>query len=231
MHSTYKNIQLCTLGFLSICFLFFSCTKEGDNQKLQGQNQTADKLIPTDSGSWWLVKASDSTVSLITATGRDSFIEGNTYDYFEMKDTVNGAVSPYFYAKNGNYYLTLISLLSDSNEYIPAIICTATKKVGDSWENSSQMVYSGMTIDIKTEGEVISTTESLTLNGHSYQNVIKTKNTLKAKLHTVPIWVDCGDFTMYFAPGVGVIKQDLNISILGYFQKQISNYVLDYHIE
>lgn len=231
MKFTFNKLQLFSFIFLGIFFLFSSCEKKGDNEKLTGKNQTADQLIPTDSGSWWLIKASDNTISITTATGRDTFIEGNTYDYFEMKDTATGDITPYFYAKNGNYYLTLINLLEDSNKYIPAIICTVDEKSGDTWENTSQMQYSGMTIDIKTDGKVLSTTESLTLNGHTYQNVIKTNNNLKAKLHATPVWLDCGSFTMYFAPGIGVLKQDLNLSILGFFQKQISNYVLDYHIE
>lgn len=232
MQLSFNKFQLFSLAFVSFALLLFSsCRKEGDNEKLSGQNQSADELIPTDSGSWWLIQANDNTVSKMTATGRDSFIEGNTYNYFEMRDTVTGNITPYFYAKNGGYYLTLISLLDDSSEYMPAIICTVAEKEGDTWENTSQMQYSGMTIDLKTEGNVVSTSETLTLNGHTYHNVIKTKNDLKAKLHNIPLWVDCGSFTMYLAPGIGVLKQDLNISILTYFQKQISNYVLDYHIE
>lgn len=218
---------VCALAVLC----FSSCRKKGDNEKLDGKNQTAADLIPADSGSWWLMKANDNSVSVTTATGRDTFLAGNTYDYFEMKDTSNGHIAPYFYAKNGGYYLSLIDLTGDGEEFIPAIICTVSPKAGDEWLNTSQIHYSGIAVDVKTKGEVISTGGSLTLNGHTYQNVIQTKNELKAKPNSTPAWLNCGTLTMYFSPGIGVLKSDLDVSVIGLFQTHIANQLLDYHIE
>lgn len=228
---SFSKIKIWSITGMLAVLCFASCRKEGDNEKLDGENQTSTDLIPASSGSWWLMQANDNSVAITTATGRDTFLAGNTYDYFEMKDTSNGHITPYFYAKNGDYYLSLIDLTGDGEEFVPAIICTVSPQTGDDWLNTSQIHYSGFPIDVRTKGSVVSTGGSITLNGRTYQNVIKTENQLQAKPSGTPAWLNCGTLTMYFSPGVGVLQSELNVSVAGFFTTDISNYVLDYHIE
>lgn len=218
--------------FLAATCLFSSCRKKGNNEKLdKGNNESSSELIPATTGSWWLMKADDNSVSKTTATGIDSAVGGGQYDYFEMKDTSTGYITPKFYAKNTDYYLNLIDLSDGDGQYVAAIICTVDPKAGDTWTNTSQMQYSGMTVDVKTEGKVTEVDGTLTINGHTYTNVIHTKNELKGKVHGTPVWINCGELNMDIKPGVGILKSDLDVHILSFFQKQISNSLLDYHIE
>lgn len=231
-----RKLRLTILAGIMISFglfcLFPSCRKKGDNEDLNpGDNQTHATLIPTDSGSWWLLKGSDSTTSKLTSTGRDTFISGGNYAYFEMEDTILKTITPKFYAKNGGYYLNLIDITEGDGQYVPVIICTLEPKVGDTWTNTGQVTYNGILVDLKMEGEVISISKQLTFNGKVYKDVIETRNKLKAKPHITPTWINCGQITMNIKEGVGVVQQDLDIHILSFFQKQVSDYLLDYHIQ
>lgn len=230
MNFSIKRFRFWGVIALSLFVCLASCRKKGDNEKLTGENQNAPELMPTDSGSWWLMKDNNGEITITTATGRDSFIENNTYEYYEMRDTGTGAITPYFYAKNDGYYLSLPDI-TGQGDFIPTIICTVNPKVGDTWTNTSLIHYSGIPVSIKSNGKVVTTTGSLTINGHTYQNVVETENDLKAKPSFSPVWMDAGTLTIYFVSGIGIIKNDLDVDVSGVFQTYVSDELLDYHIE
>lgn len=230
MQRSRPYLQLSVLVFLGLLLFVSSCRKKGDNEKLTGENTSANTIMPTDSGSWWLMKDNSNNISITTATGRDTFIANNVYDYFEMKDTNTHDITPYFYAKHDPYYLSLVDITSNG-DYVPMIISTVNPQPGDTWTNTAQMTYMSIPIDIKMEGSVTTTTGSLTINGHTYENVIETLNTLKAKPSVSPAWINAGTLHMYFVKGIGIIENDLNVNVAGFFQTQISQQLLDYHIQ
>lgn len=231
-NSLIKNGLFPSLILLiGIGLIFGACRKKGDNEKLDpSQNQSAQNLIPKDSGSWWLMNADDGSGSITLAEGLDSVVLGARYDYYRMVDTSNGKITPKFYAENDSFYISAINLERHTYQYVPAIICTVNPKEGDAWINTSQITYNGLLVDVKTEGKVTETGAQATFNGKHFTNVVKTENKLKARLHNTVVWFDCGYLNLQFAPNIGIICEDLDVHVLNFFQNKVRNEIVDYHI-
>lgn len=221
---------------LSISLIFGSCTKKGvgDNQTLDpDKNTTVTEYMSTNPGSWWLFKLEENNTIKETArkpTGNKATIDGFEYDLYHSIDSSTMYVTNEYFAKNEDFYLTLIDLDGSQTNYVRAIVYKDNGKIGDTWTSTHQMTYSGMNIDIEITTSISGINDTRALNGKSYDSVFVTSSTMRAKSGLIP-WTNCGNVEMWFRRGIGILKTDFNMSILNLYNRQTKVELLDYHIE
>jgi hypothetical protein len=225
MHFLFK----ITIAVAGAALLLTSCRKKGDNEHLEDENKPS--FMSSQAGSWWMYGSNEATVTKRVATGLDSMMMGLQFDYYEKTDTNTQYVTAEYFAINGENYLMLLDLDGSQTHYMNVIINKDNAVQGATWDNTGSVQYSGINFTLKTEGTVIETGATMTVNGITYTDVTTTKNVLKGKPSISPSFVNCGSVTMSFAKDVGIIKSDFDISILGYYTRQYQDSLLAYHIE
>jgi len=209
-----------------------SC-KKGDNEKLENENTPVAGFMSARQGSWWLYASNENTVVRRVATGRDSVKMGLSYNYYEATDTTSQYVTPEYFARNGDKFLMLVDLDGSQTNYMNVVVHKDNPQLGDTWSNTGSISYSGMSFDLLAEGEITGVQGTLTINGHTYTDVVEITNTLKAKpqIPPTPVYVNCGTARMWFQKGIGLIKSEFDISIASFYSRHYTDSLLDYHIE
>lgn len=208
--------------------VLFSC-KKGDNEKLDENNTPVTDYMSTKQGSWWLYGSNDGTVTRRVATGRDSLKEGKMYNYYENTDTATQYFKAEYFGKNGDKFLTLADLDGSGTYYMAVVVHKDNAALGDTWENTGSITYGGMAFSLLAEGEVTGVGQTMTINGHTYTDVVVVNNKLKAKPSISPLYTNCGTAKAWFKKGVGIIKADYDIHLSTFFNKQYTDSLLDYH--
>lgn len=228
-----KKVSLSLVALFSFALLISSCKKKpGENEKMEGENESVVGYMSTKEGSWWLYASSDGTVTNRKATAKDSTMLGRKYDYYETTDTTSKFVTPEYFGKNGAYFFMLVDLDGTQTNYLPVVVNKDSIKLGDTWDNTTDLVYAGMTFNLLAEGEVTGVGQTLTINGKEYTDVVEINNKLKGRQAILaPVYVNCGTAKLWFKKGVGIVKSDFNISVLSVFTKQYSDSLIDYHIQ
>lgn len=227
-----RKLSLLALG---ISLIFASCSKktEGTNQNLDpDKNTTVTEYMSTNPESWWQFRMEENnTVKETTRrpTGNKATIDGFEYDLYHSIDSSTMYITNEYFAKNENYYLTLIDLDGSQSNYVKAIVYKDDGKLGDTWTSTHQMPYSGMNIDIEITSTISGINETKQLHGKSYDSVFVTSSTLRAKSGLIP-WTNCGTVEMWFRRGIGILKTDFNISILSLYNRQTKVELLNYQI-
>lgn len=226
-----KKISILALGAM---IAFISCKKEeGDNQKLDpNNNTTVDFYMSTDVDSWWKYNSTeDGNTTVITRvpTGTTEFMDGFEYDKYIATDSATNYETNEYYAKNEDYYLHLIDLDGSQSNYVRAIVYKENASVGETWTSTHTMSYSGINFDIKIESEITGVDETKSINGKTYDKVFIVKSDLKAKNAILP-WTNCGTVEMWFQKGIGLLKTNLDISVLSLFTKKTDIEIIDYYI-
>lgn len=211
------------------CLLFFTqCKKDGINQHLDPSKQTANDYMSTKAGSWWLYGTADGKVYKRQSTGKDTTKNGLAFSYYESIDTNSKYITPEYFGKNGNFYVTLFDLDGAQTDYMTVVIMQDSAVTGSSWSNTE--TYKG-NFDLLVESDVVSAGGTLVVNGKTYTDVSQVYSHLKAKPKAVPTYIDCGTINVWFSKGVGLLKQDVNISIFGAYNLQHKDSLMNYHIE
>ncbi len=227
-----KNSLKIGLTLFSVFSCFVACKKiQGDNQGLIAANQQANDFMSTKKGSYWTYGAPDGTVFTRTATGKDSIKLGLTYSYYERKQVGADSTFPDYFGKNSIKYITLVDLTGDKTQYVNFILIEDSAKVGDNWNSTETINYSGANINVAIQSSVQSVGGTLVFGSTTYTNVVQVHSDLKAKLTLSPAYTNCGSLNIWFVKGIGIIKEDADISILGFFSKQYNDSLLSYHIE
>jgi|GEM_PF-497441 hypothetical protein len=212
--------------------LFTACKKEGDNKKLGDENEPVSDFMSTKAGSWWQYGSTRSSSLVRRATGVDSFKESRMYSYYETTDEESQYVTPEYFGKNEDKYIMLADLDGSATNYITVVVNKDNAQVGDQWENTGEITYSGIKFDLRTKGEVVGAGGSMSINGVTYTDVTEIKNNLEAKIALTPVYTKCGTATMWFARGIGIIKTDFDIRIAnGLFEEKYVDSLIQYHIE
>lgn len=219
------------LSFTSLAavagLLFFSSCKPDE---IDPTNEGIDDFMPTNVENWWRYEANDGTVFKRYYTGRDTNIQGFNYNYYEQVDVNNGTIVKEFYGKfEGNYY-SLLKINDDGTAFVKAMVLNSDPKVGNTWSNEGDFTYNGIQFSAKVDGEVLSITDTATVNGVLISDIVRVKTKLNAK---VPLgsWVDCGTVEMKIKKGVGIISEDYDIHVLSFVNKTYKNWLLEYHIQ
>jgi len=220
---------------LSCTVLLVACKKEiGENQKLDPKDQRKYDLMTNEIGSWWLYGGSDSSVSIRSATGRDSTVKSLFFSYYERIDTTSAMkdIIPEFFGKNKNSYVTLIDIDGKYEQFVTVIFFKDSVGPGESWVNTDKYKYASMnlTFDIKVESKLVDTGGVMTINGHTYTGIMRVYNNLTGKPNFSTNFTPVGTLEVWFVKGVGIIKQDLNVDILGQLKKTYRDSLLDYHL-
>jgi hypothetical protein len=227
-----NTITLIVLFCVGLCM---SCTKKnGENQGLDDKNKKTYDFMPTNSGTWWLYQAADGAVFYRYATGRDSVVEGLTYSYYYRLDTTSDtkAVTPEYFGKNLDKYISLIDVDGTQTSYITYVILKDNWFVGQTWDNTERKKIQGWNLDMWIQSSVQSVTDTLTYNGKTYDSVIYVHNDLSVRLASIPPYVKCGTLDVWFKRGVGIIREKGDINILGgLVTKQYEDWILDYYIK
>ncbi|HRO44075.1 MAG TPA: hypothetical protein PL009_14665 [Flavipsychrobacter sp.] len=222
-------------GFLLVLLAFSSCKKEvGENQKLDPKNQKKYDLMTNKTGSWWLYGGSDSTVSVMTATGRDSTIKGLFFSYYERVDTTSAErnIMPEFFGKNTSRYVTLVDLDGTYTQFITVIFFKEDVPIGEKWTNIDNLDYLGLKFDVKVESRLVEMAGNMAINGKIYTDVKKIHHEFWGRIDLgIPSdYTDIGFMDVWFVKGIGIIKKDLNVTIAaGNFSKVYRDSLLDYY--
>jgi hypothetical protein len=222
--------------FALVLFMLSSCKKEiGENQKLDPKDQKKYDLMTNVRGSWWLYGGSDSTVTILTASGRDSTVKGLFFSYYERVDTTSALkdIMPEFFGKNTNRYITLMDLDGTYSRWVTIIFYKDGVPVGEKWTNTDKLDYLGLAFDIKTESSIVDTTGVMELNGRTYNKVIKIHHDFWGRVNIgfESDYTDVGYLDVWFVKGIGIIKKDLNIDLAGNFSKVYRDSLLNYHFQ
>lgn len=210
--------------------------KEGINQNLDPNKQTETNYMSTKSGSWWLFGARNGDITKRMATGKDTVKNGLKFDYFELLDTNKKFITPEYFGKNENKYVSLYDLDGAQTNYVTLVFLLDSVKTGSSWENTQNYKYSSYNINMLVQSRVDFIDGTLALGDTVYNKVTKVHHDLKGKLPPlVPAYIGVGTLDVWFAQGIGIIKQDVNvdINVLGssLLTKKHTDSLLDYHIE
>lgn len=218
---------LLTLSFITC--LLYSC-KKGDNEKLNENNDTVSDFMATTTGSWWLYGSNDGSITRRVATGKDSMKLDRMYNYYENTDTMTQYFKPEYFGKNNDKFLMLVDLDGSATNYMNVVVMKDNPQLGETWSNTGNISYTGMTFNLLAEGEVTGVGQTMVINGHTYTDVVEINNKLKAKQNLMPTWVNCGTAKAWFKKGVGIIKADYDVHISSFFSTQYTDSLLDYYV-
>lgn len=215
---------------ISAIFFFNACKDKGDNNPDNPNNQGVGNYLPTAVGNWWLYRASDGTIFRRYYTGRDTMVDNFNYNLFEQIDTNSGTILKEYYARfEGNYY-TLLKIDNSGNSLVKAIVLNGDPKVGDNWTNTGSFTYGGINIPVKIEGSVTSISGVDTINGNVITDIIEVSSILYGKLLPTH-YTNCGTIKMRFKKELGIIGEEYNIDVSGFFSKYYSNELINYHLQ
>jgi hypothetical protein len=221
-----KFSKVASIFALTAVGFFVSC-KEKD--PISPINEGVGEYMPTDTANWWLYEANDGTVFKRYYTGRDTVIDGFNFNYFEQQNVNNGVIEKEFFARfEGNYY-TLLKINDEGTAYVKSKVLNADPKVGDTWSDDGEFTYNNITFNAKVEGEVISVSDTATVNGVLLNDVIRVRSKLSARL-PLSTWMDCGTVEMKFKKGVGLLGEYYDFHVGTYVDKTYQNWMLEYYI-
>jgi hypothetical protein len=218
--------------FLLLFTVLFSCKKkDGANQNLDPNKQEGSNYMSTKPGSWWLFASRDGDVTKRMATGLDSVKNGLLCSYFERTDTNTKFITPEYFGKNVNKYVSLYDMDGAQKNYVTLVFLLDSATAGTSWTNTQDYTYNNIKTNLLVESNVEFTDGTLTLGDSTYKGVTKVHNNLKLKLAIAPTYSSVGRLDVWFAKGIGIIMEDVDVNILSQITKKYTDSLLSYHIE
>lgn len=226
MKFIYSLAALCLFTFIVACK-----KKDGVNKHLDPNQQEGSNYMSTTPGSWWLFGARNGDVTKRVATGRDTVKNGLKFSYFEKIDTNTAYIAPEYFGKNGINYVSLFDMDGGQNNYVTLVFLQDDHT---SWENTEDYTYEGIKMNLWVKSSIAFSDGSLTLGGATYDKVTKVHHELKGKPQMMASYIDIGTLDVWFAKGIGIIMEDVNvnISLLGttYVEMKHTDSLLSYHI-
>ncbi|MEO6831111.1 MAG: hypothetical protein ABI378_02580 [Chitinophagaceae bacterium] len=178
-------------------------------------------------GSSWNYGAKSGVEYTRFARDKDTLKDGLTFSYFERLDTSNNLIPEYF-GKNSGYYFTLIDLDGSETNYLPYAFWKDSASKGTSWNNTGSVSYPSLgKVPILIESTEVDDNVTLYHTDSTYKNLIHVHSNIKATLSNLRV----GTLDIWFRKGLGVVRQEADISILGAFKLQYTDSLLHYHIE
>lgn len=206
-----KNVFIYCCLLVSV--LFTQCKKDDGSP----DPAPVKDYMPVTTGSTFTYQnTTGTTVSTYTLTvsGKDTVFNAKTYKIFTSTDSVNR-----YRAKVGTDYYQLASIPMISIANFENLYLKENAAINDTWEDNVQVpnpTNPAQTFTATLSSKMMEKGISYTVNGKAYENTIHVKLSLsiKAPIPGVPfpITVDLGGGDMYYALGVGMIKNSLNIS-------------------
>ncbi len=217
------------LLFVTVALFAVGCKKEGVNENLDPNAQTNYDFMSTKAGSYWHYGSQQVVAYKRFARNRDTVKNGLKYSYYErQEDTGAGSLSPEYFGKNGNKYITLIDLDGSETTYLESVFWIDGSKQGDKWQNTGIVNYPGFgDVKVYTSSDVSETGVTMKSGNETFHDVIH----VHSDLRTVTLNTRVGTLDMWILRDVGVIKQEAHINILGFYTVDRTDTLTDYHIE
>lgn len=195
-------------GFLAVAclsWILFSCSKDKSIEKNNAGNNTGYQ--PVTAGSTWYYKDNtDSSGNFkLVATGKDTIVNGMTFNVFEDKPDSTSTIYTTLFAQNHNLYYTLgfITTFGDN-----ALLYMEDTTVNTTWKQNVPMNVQqlGGQVTAELDFTLAQTGISYTVNGKTYSNVAHV--TLDVKVQVPGLGVSPAGVTgdIYFARGIGIIS-------------------------
>lgn len=195
-------------GFLAVAclsWILLSCSKDKSIEKSNVGNNTGYQ--PVTAGSTWYYKDNTDTSGnfKLVATGRDTLVNGITFNIFDDKPDSTSAIYTTLFAQNSNLYYTLGFITTFGNN---ALLYLEDTTVNTTWKQNVPMDVPqlGGQVTAELDFTLAQTDISYTVNGKTYSNVAHV--TLVVKVQAPGLGVSLTGYTgdIYFARGIGIIS-------------------------
>ncbi|MFN4286185.1 MAG: hypothetical protein ACK4E8_09510 [Lacibacter sp.] len=207
-----RNNPAISFVLLLLAAGMFACKK--DTAK-----EPTGSFQPTGSGSTWnySVTGTSSGTFTLTATSRDTTINGRPYRVF-----TNSAGPNEYYLQSGSDYFRFSSLAELNNQVVELLYLKTNLSVGQTWVEvktvnatitglGTQPVTATLTFTVAEKGI------RHTVNGVTYNDVIRIDVTPSFSLMASAIPVNSSNIRYYYARNVGMIQSfnALRIDVAG----------------
>lgn len=235
-----KTMPLSRLWTLSLVFFtaltVVSCQKE-INPLEEEENNTggpgtetpvSESYLPHSKGSSWTYQDSalaDLKTTMV-ATDETKTVNGITYHRYEITEGIDEGEIFYGKLKNDYYLLLQAGELVGVNAEINMLILNDKEGVGYSWTKDAGSV-GGLPARIK--GSIKEKGSTHTWQGTTYRNLIYTVVDLEYNM--LGSWTSVGTYHFYFAKGIGLVKSNNELSLLGQTYFANASYLVDYTIK
>lgn len=224
-----KKIALLTVLPL-LLFGFSACKKvEGDNKNLDDDNLSIEEFMSVNPGSHWEYKSNEGEHFIRVPKGTKQVVNDREWDYYESTEQSTMWVTPEYFAKNGDKLLMLLDLDGSQENYLEVIAYKENPVVGETFTNTHELKFGIMNIHALIESSIYQTNATFEYQGDMLEDVTIIKNKLKAKTGVMP-YIDCGDAFLYFKEGIGILKMDIDLSIMSFYEREYEDELIDYHI-
>jgi hypothetical protein len=201
-----KLFLFCIAGYL-----LSSCGKSDSSTVLVA----AGNYTPSTTGSSWTYNSNPGGSFTLTATTKDSLINGKTYKVINNSSGAN-----IYFLKSGNDYyryglINLPGLTAPEELYLKDNV-----NVGTSWQISQtqNVSYGGSPITINMIGTytIEKNDTTLVLGSNTFTNAVKVNLSIKATYAAISF--DLGGGSFFYKDGVGLVRYLLSIkgAQLGY---------------
>ena len=196
----YLLIVLLALG------VTISCKKKKDTPPATAPSN----YQPLSAGSTWTYSSTANSVTksyTITATAKDSVIDGKTYKVFFN----NGGPHEYYYKTGNDYYR--YSFFEALNQALDLLYLKENYSVGDKWTQNKNATINGVNGTAILECVVAAKGVSHTVNGKTFTDVIDIKINPTFSVNGILLTNNKADIHYYFANNVGFIHSTTDLSV------------------
>lgn len=197
---------LSVLVILSL--IFPGCSKNNDST---GVNVNA--YLSVTANSTWNYKTEDKKNSsqsnyTLTATNRDSVINGKNYRVF----TNSSGGNEYYFQSGSDYYQQ--ASLTGVDKGLELLYLKANQSVGASWEETKQITVnlggSPVSIPTKFTYTIEEKLASYAVGSLNFSDVIK----VRVVLQPTGVTINSQNLVFYYAPKAGRIKSQIRMSVV-----------------
>ncbi len=216
------------LPALTACLLAGAgCKKDGVNKNLNPDNQRAVDFMSTKSGTYWKYGSRDGVNYTRYARGRDTVKNGKTFSYYEREDA-GGNMLPEYFGKNNEYYLMLIDLDGSKKNYLDYVFWKDSSRLNDRWSNTGDVHEPTIgKIAVLIESQEVENNLTMEWGGQKFTNVVHVHSDAKATAFNVKV----ATFDFWFVRGLGVIRQETDVDVIGLYKIRHIDSLTSYHIE
>lgn len=205
-----------------------ACRKNnGINQNLNPNTQIGYDFMSTRVGSYWKYGARDGVSYTRYARNRDSVVDGFKYSYYERQEDTGNSITPEYFGKNDHYYLCLLDLDGNQTTYLKYVYWNEDAVQGDDWTNTATVYHplaGNVTMTVKSTLNEVSA--SMTVAGNTFNNVKHVHSDIKAGAFNIGV----GTVDIWFVKGIGVLREEAHINVLGYYSSDHTDSLLNYHL-
>jgi hypothetical protein len=222
---TTRNAALA-MFVAALTFGAGSCKKDGVNENLDPADQKSFDLMPSTSGSYWKYGSRDGVDYTRYSRGRDSVMNGKTYSYYERQDA-GGNLLPEYFGKNDGYYTMLVDLDGSMTNYLEYVFWKENAALNDQWNNTGEITGPGFgKVAVLIESQEVENGLTMSWGGKTYANVVHVHSDGKVTALNLKV----ATFDFWFAKGLGVIRQETDVNVAGFYKINHVDSLIEYHL-